>query len=83
MLRPAVIHRQDPDFGKALVKYSRICTQRDGWLMLLEAIRATTPPDEHEVALMNVEDTAAGRLGAPPLTPAGPGQGIATRRVMS
>ena len=29
--------------------------------MLLEAIRATTPPDEHEVALMNVEDTAAGR----------------------
>ena len=59
--QPVVAVEPDPDFGKALVKYSRICTQRDGWLMLLEAIRATTPPDEHEVALMNVEDTAAGR----------------------
>ena len=34
----------DPDFGKAPVLYSRIRSQRDGWLMLLTAIRATAPP---------------------------------------
>ena len=58
---PVVAVEPDPDFGRPLVLYSRICTQRDGWLMLLEAIRATTPPDVHETELMNVEDRAAGR----------------------
>ena len=71
----------EPDFGEAPVLYSQIRSQRDGWLMLLEAIRAGREPDEVEIRKLD-EEEARMRVKRRP-SPAGPGQGIASRRAVS
>ena len=53
--------------------YSQIRSQRDGWLMLLEAIRAGREPDQVEIRKLD-EEEARMRVKLPPL-PGGAGAG--------
>ena len=54
--QPVVAVEPEPDVGEAPVLYSRIRSQRDGWLMLLEAIRAGREPDQVEIRKLDEEE---------------------------
>ena len=67
--------------GADRTPYGHIKTTVDGYLTLLEAIRAGREPDEVEIRKLD-EEEARMRVKRRP-SPAGPGQGIATRRAVS